>query len=186
MKSIRPSGFYIIRKPSRPINIILDFFDQTQNTCCEVALKSIFEEKYLQEAMYVTSQSLFHEFQGWIRNNNPVKKDRLKSTLLKYLIRTSSRATPFGMFSGCLSIGRFSSSTEIHFNNYEPYTKYRRLNVECLCRMSRSIISLPNIKYQIKFYPNNSLYRIANKYRYTYCLESQPRSKGWKNNSSNY
>lgn len=128
-----------------------------------------FEAKILnpqvQEAIYIASPVLYSELQkyvaGTITNKN--EKQRIESSLYKYISRMSSRCTPFGLFAGC-SIGRIANDkVNIVLSEHNRYT---RLDMFFLCTLSQKLSKLPDIREKVKYYPNSTLYPIGKKYRY--------------------
>src|ERR1700749_538327 len=54
------------------------------------------------ESLYIASPVVYDECIKWKQNDSNTKKiEKLTATVLKYYLRSSSRSTPFGLFSGC-------------------------------------------------------------------------------------
>lgn len=85
----------------------------------EITADELFEfYKYtplFQEAIAVASCSLYESLSRHIDNKQ--EREKLFPSLLKYFLRMSSRATPFGLFSA-IGWGEFSESSELYF----PYS----------------------------------------------------------------
>jgi hypothetical protein len=73
------------------------------------------------------------------------------------------RCTPFGLFAGC-SVGEVGNTTKIVLDSL--IKKHIRLDMYYLCALSQVLAQSPDVKNQIIYYPNTSLYRTGNKYRY--------------------
>lgn len=132
------------------------------------------------EALFLASRDLYDAFQR-IQNGNfddmSVKTNR---SLLKYYIRMSSRCTPFGLFAGC-GIGKIDnekdSSSEIMLNDFTKYKSFTRIDTDYLVKLSQKLSSNQTISEKILFYPNNSLYKIGNYYRYVEAQYSDNKGK---------
>ncbi|MCC0632495.1 thiopeptide-type bacteriocin biosynthesis protein [Clostridioides sp. ZZV15-6388] len=92
---------FMVRTPSLPINIYtaLDGYynENVENLIQEYNLYNFFEENLL-----VSSRNLYDSFEKYTikKEEGKIKKIKnYKESLLKYIIRSSSRPTPFGGFS---------------------------------------------------------------------------------------
>ncbi len=168
MYAMQPSGFYVFRRPLLPVDALFGFLSRTTAGQYEEELRHIFGQPHLQEAICLASPALFNSLGQWLRGENVAGKEKLLKTLFKYLLRASTRCTPYGMFAGCTTAGHFADHTRVGMNLSQPYTKYARLDMDYVAGLARSIASHPDVQSQIKYFPNESLYRVGKKYRYTY------------------
>nr|WKN34031.1 lantibiotic dehydratase [Tunicatimonas sp. TK19036] len=169
MKCIRPFGFYVFRKPLLPVDGLFNFLDQSSHRePIAPLLRTIFSKPELQEAIYYASPYLYEQLQQWLQNPAFPRKEAFQATLLKYLIRASTRSTPYGMFAGCLSPGQFGASTKITFNEQRPFTKYNRLHIKWVALIQEQFSHHPKLYSKLSFFPNDSLYQYGSKYRYIY------------------
>jgi hypothetical protein len=128
-----------------------------------------FKEKILnpqvQDAIYIASPVLYAELQKYLADaiTNNDEKQRIESSLYKYIGRMSSRCTPFGLFAGC-SVGKITDDkTNIILKDFNRHT---RLDMFFLCALSQELSKLPDIRENTKYYPNTTLYPSGKKYRY--------------------
>lgn len=158
--------FYLLRTPFLPLNF-LEQFDGLAHPQLNDKLKSIFTDPWLQEAIYVASPELYQEFQKWQQGSLTDKKEvnKLVLSLFRYLLRMCSRCTPYGLFAGC-ALGEFGTATQITLAHPSQYKKHCRLDMNYVAELVAMISQIPGIQDQLKYYPNNSLYKVANKYRY--------------------
>jgi len=78
----------------------------------------------------------------------------------------SHRCTPFGLFAG-ISTGNVSNNTSrIELETTENYKRKTKLDMNYLCSLVQELEKLPQIRNLIDYYPNTSIYRINNQYRY--------------------
>lgn len=99
--------------------------------------------------------------------------EKTKLSLKKYTQRASTRCTPFGLFAGC-GVGKWGITNEIKKQHRFRHT---RLDMNVVCEIASLLTSHPLIKMYLTYYTNNSLYRVANKYRYVeYSLQKKSRN----------
>ncbi len=168
MKLKNPYTFFdkfCLRTPLLPLNF---YYDLTKNKdiTTEVFV-DLWKNDEIKEAIFLASPELFAEIEKWLsgRLNDVKKAKRLESSLLKYLSRMSSRCTPFGLFAGC-SIGAFGDETMIVLDDYRKNHRQTRFDMNFLVALSQKLAKEEVIKNQLLWYPNNSLYKIGDQYRY--------------------
>ena len=148
MKKLREYSFFpsvFFRTPLYPYNFCFN--------------KDHLEDVFL-EGLYIASPDLFQEV---------LKKkteEKIDISLEKYCSRTRTRPTPFGLFAGC-SIGSINGThTHIQLVPVNNYQRITRLDMLYIYELIQCIEKQEHILFQLTFYPNNSLYEIANEYRY--------------------
>src|SRR2546423_10416900 len=116
--------FYLVRTPFLPVNV-LEQFDGGSHTDLNERLKEIFARPYLQEAIYIASPELYQEFQKWQQGNLTDKKevDKLLLSLFRYLLRMTTRCTPYGLFAGC-AVGEIGETSQIQLAHPDQYKKH--------------------------------------------------------------
>lgn len=168
MKLKNPYTFfdqYCLRTPILP----LDFYynvTKEKNITTDI-FADIWKDDIIREAIFLASPELFSEIEKWLSGNlkDTKKQKRLEVSLLKYISRMSSRCTPFGLFAGC-SIGNFAETTDIELGNYNLYKRQTRFDMNFLVAFSQKLAKEKAIKKQLLWYPNSSIYRIGDQYRY--------------------
>jgi len=166
---------YILRTPiiafnSRSNILKLDGFDRQ-------SIKSLFYDVVLSETLYIASPELYEETTKCVLDQSTNKKDEAKliDSLIKYLSRIETRATPFGLFAGC-EVGILSEKSEIRLSPIERFKRHTRLDMNFLCALSSDIMHIPEVRKKLKYFPNSSLYSIGNSYRYVeYIFEKTKR-----------
>ena len=173
------NDFYLLRMPVVSVENILSLNKDLKEKPLEICMKEIFSQSFYQEAIYVASPELFQEFQKWqdgtLTNEKEVSK--LTISLYKYYVRMCSRCTPYGLFAGS-ALGSISEkSTEISFDEFQKYHKHSRLDMNYVAELTEYITNIPEVKSQLKYYLNSSLYKVGNAYRYAqYRLKNKHRS----------
>lgn len=163
--SYKPFNKYVLRAPLYSFSFYKDLTKDF--TVTDEKIKSICEDKLVKEALFLATPVLFFEIEKWLDNKIVDKKEieKIKYSILKYVSRMSSRCTPFGLFSGT-SVGCFSQETEIKLNVKYKNERNTRLDMNYLVALSKDLIKQKNIRNQVLFYPNSSIYEVGNQIRY--------------------
>lgn len=128
------------------------------------ALNTVFSE-----ALYLSTPILYDEYKKHILKPFEEEKrlKKLKVSIYKYESRASQRCTPFGLFAG-LSIGNWKDNNSIVLNSdvSETLTRCTRLDMNVLSLLVQELCKLELVKSQLKFFPNTSIYKVGENYRY--------------------
>ncbi|MDP6958520.1 MAG: lantibiotic dehydratase, partial [Planctomycetota bacterium] len=89
------------------------------------------ERPEIREAVYVASPSLESGLDFWRRAPESKKGRKVERSLLSYLLRMSSRSTPFGLFAGC-SVGRVGGRTSLRLDGIEECRRRTHLDMTFL------------------------------------------------------
>ena len=155
---------YILRTPLLPINF---FFELTKDTVLsQDTLRNVCKENHIKEALFLASPTLYEAFEKWLDGKaSPSDSERMTHSILKYLSRMSSRCTPFGLFAGT-AVGSYGEQTDIVLKNTIENKRHTRLDMNYLVALSQDIVKDPNIREQLAFYPNTSIYKAGEQLRY--------------------
>lgn len=160
---------FILRTPLYPFDFIKNLVNKPE--IADHELNAICNKPLVQKAIYLASPHLFAEMNKWLRGDfGTGKKDlknlhKLKSGLIRYLLRMSTRCTPFGLFAG-FSTGSFGNHTSISLFEQEKNISHTRLDMNYLCALAQDLSKMEAIKAGLKFFPNSSIYSIAGRVRY--------------------
>lgn len=147
----------VLRAPNLPFN---------NNITKDYILNSI-KNKTIQEAIYIASPSLYFQLKKWEEiNYDPKYKDSQKIfiSMYKYLSRMSTRPTPYGLFAGCGIVNWGNDTNLIKLNDFSKTT---RIDYDYINAFLNKILKETEVIKLSKFYSNNSLYKLGEKYRYT-------------------
>jgi len=156
---------YVLRTPVLPHSF---FRTLTKNTIIsDDSLKKACQNKIIMEAIFLASPSLYGELRRWLKGEITEAKEAKKIvySTLKYLSRMSSRCTPFGLFAGT-AVGSFGESTNIELKHFSDFQRHTRLDMNYLVALSQDLVKNENIRGQLLFYPNSSIYHIGRQLRY--------------------
>lgn len=157
---ITVKDFYLVRTPFQSIQF-LDQFEQIDMAGLPAKLKSLFQDPAMQEAIYIASPELYQELIKWLQGGTGSEK--MCMALYRYVLRMSTRCTPYGLFAGCAT-GHFSTATAIELGH--QHKKHCRLDMNYVAELAAMITQLPAIKVQLRYFPNNSIYPVADTFRY--------------------
>ncbi|GFD91490.1 hypothetical protein KUL156_49490 [Alteromonas sp. KUL156] len=144
----------------------------------ETDFRNLLQNKIFREALFLASPELVVQIQKWENQEilDKKKKESLELTILKYFTRITTRCTPFGLFASC-SQGSFSDKTSIQLAAIEDYKRITRFDTTFLAELSLELIKKDEIRKQLLFFPNSSLYKVGEHYRYVeYVIQNKKRA----------
>jgi hypothetical protein len=114
-----PLDWTLLRAPVLPVEAYLALCDPPPTACDIVAS---LDDPIIRTAVAVASRDLL---EAVLRNgSNPDRLERSASKLLRYLVRMSTRATPFGLFAG-VGLAEVGESTNLRIQDAVPRTRAR-------------------------------------------------------------
>jgi lantibiotic biosynthesis protein len=165
---LQHNGFYLLRTPLLSPEDLAGFnreADENPGNFIQNILQQ-FDNDLLQEALYIASPALYHEYQRLkpmpAGNEKALKKIAL--TLYKYFIRMCTRATPYGLFAG-YGMGHTAETTDIRFSN-DFLLRQSRLDCFCISEIVLQLLQDTAARAAVLFYPNNTIYKTSQGYRY--------------------
>lgn len=155
----QPFEKFVYRLPAFSVNRLMKFFDT------EETLSGWFAGERIMETIYVGSPDLYNELQKLINGEikEEDKKRKIETSLVKYLSRMSTRCTPFGLFATC-SVGKIDATTQFEITN--EIGRCTRLDMYYLCGLAQFLERLPDIRREVRYYSNNTLYKVGKCMRY--------------------
>jgi thiopeptide-type bacteriocin biosynthesis protein len=128
-------------------------------------LRELLERPEIAEAVFLASPSLADGLAGWQADPASKKGRRAECALVRYFLRMTARATPFGLFAGC-SVGRLGGSTRLRLAPRAAYRRHTRLDMDYLFALAEDLGRDPALRAELLYRPNSSLYRGAGRWRY--------------------
>lgn len=114
------------------------------------------------EGLFLSSPELWSEYLK-LESLDEKEKIKLQKSLLKYHIRSCARCTPYATFAGSYVVD-LADNTNLSLN--QQVHKYVRIDMNFLSVITNYIASIPEVKIQLKLMVNNSVYKLADAYRY--------------------
>ncbi len=134
-----PASFFMLRAPALPIE---NFFQLSEKKDLE---ECFFSNEDIKEAILIASPQLYRAL---LKEKNFKQKKQIKSSLLKYISRMSTRSTPFGLFS-FVALGFWDKSTNgfFEFNKLKKRVRvdmqWLYLVIDMLCKEPKNFAILP-------------------------------------------
>ncbi|WKD85074.1 Nisin biosynthesis protein NisB [Polaribacter huanghezhanensis] len=167
---------YCLRTPLFSISFIQNIYKK--NSIEDEDYFELLKNKLFVEAIFLASPDLYFQIKKWKTGalKDFKKTEKLKISILKYATRISTRCTPFGLFATC-SVGEFSKEIKIELNPIQDYQRITRFDMSFLSLLVNELLKDNQVKERLKFYPNTSLYKVGDHYRYIeYTLKDNKRS----------
>ncbi|OKO95291.1 lantibiotic dehydratase [Geobacillus proteiniphilus] len=130
---------FMIRTPVLSVDNYLRFFDQklTEGEMKEHLLE-ICHNPVFRESILVASKSLYNKMIDFCNGKEIKKYDYFLKAIHKYLIRISTRPTPFGLFAG-VDFGKYTDeNTSIRYGK-NKYKKFARPDLEWLMKIVKKL-----------------------------------------------
>lgn len=154
-----PFDHFVVRTPTFSSDLLKTGLNN------EFALNKFINNEIFEEAIFISSMSLYREMHKFINGDirSGKKDDKLVQTLYKYATRISTRCTPYGLFA-CCSVGKI----DINSNYKIEKDIYRDIKLDAIIinKISTRLQNDQLIKYNILYYPNTTIYRIGARLRY--------------------
>ncbi|MBV8327462.1 lantibiotic dehydratase [Chryseobacterium sp.] len=159
-KSFKNFQRYIIRKPSFSYDIL--FIDSHKTKPLQDVVRDLLEDDFFMASIYWSSPELYKTVQSYKKGElKESKKEKLLASLTKYALRASTRATPYGTFAG---LGSIDLSEDHHTDQNK---RVARIDLLFLDELKKTIENDFRIKPYLMYAVNDSVYEIADSYRFT-------------------
>jgi thiopeptide-type bacteriocin biosynthesis protein len=159
---LKPFSHILFRCPVQSLNEAFQLSSET---------KTIFRE-----GLYLSSPEFWQAFQKRELLTGK-EKEKLELSFAKYWLRSSVRCTPYGTFAGSAMASISSHDTNIILASDETHRRNLRLDMNYMAEIVNALVQMPEVRDQILFIPNNSLYPTAASFRYAeYSINNNIRS----------
>ncbi len=166
MKKLRLLDFnrYIIRKPVFSFNTLFDEDGKTKDL--KELIIFFLNNDTFKSSIYWSSPELYYNMIKYCNNDlKEIKINKLENTLKKYIIRSTTRSVPYGIFAGVslAKVTNFSSSSNTFNNNeYVDCQIDRLFYSKLITKIEDNETIRENIKYKI----NTTIDLLYSKYRF--------------------
>ena len=141
-------------------------------------LRQLVDRREVYHALFIASPSLHLGIDRWKKDPDSKEGIQAERALVRYFTRMCSRATPFGLFSGC-SIGRISRCASDHpalqLKDRQFYKTTTRLDFDYHFALTDALNHDQEILKELRFSPNTSLHEAGGGWHY---VEATPNGLG--------
>ncbi|WP_159477363.1 lantibiotic dehydratase [Dyadobacter sp. 3J3] len=159
-------GLFMLRRPVIAVDQLEKFHHEFLQDRGSDVLKNWYKNNPIaQEAIYLASGVLYERYVRWINDEKVSESDKLEITLYKYLVRMSTRSTPYGLFA-LATTGIIGDGTDMQVSGQDVLIKHTRLDMECMIAVKEWLIRQQSVRMQLTLSVNSSLYSAGNDFRY--------------------
>lgn len=154
--------YFMLRIPILPVEMYIDAFVQKDIELQKLRengiehLAQLANNPVIREAIAVASLSLLKSLPN-IKGDNPRKMEQTIKGFLRYLLRMSTRPTPFGLCAG-VTYGVFGENTEITIDSLNCYRKRTRPDMEWLFKFIKDIEENIEVVKQLEVCTNSAVF----------------------------
>ncbi|MGN7175832.1 hypothetical protein BK139_07365 [Paenibacillus sp. FSL R5-0490] len=148
--------YFMLRSPLMPFQVYSEM-SSLEGEQAEEQLFQLMKNREIREAIYVSSPSLYHSLIKLEKFSDSPKKNQLIKSALKYLIRMSTRPTPFGLCSG-VEAGRIGDKTDLVIPDNRQFKKRARPDMEWLLKAISILEEEDEVLLRLQVMRNHSLY----------------------------
>ncbi|WP_144510537.1 lantibiotic dehydratase [Bacillus sp. FJAT-22090] len=170
--TFQPLNFFMVRSPLLSLNFYHNLFSDSSDNPLDYSkvvsnIKNFSTTSFIQEAILVSSGSLYNSIANWESITDPKRDKKIIHSLNRYLIRMSTRPTPFGLFSG-ISYGSFDNSTSFNIGNIKEHQKRTRPDMAWLLSIISKLETEPTVIEQLRIHKNSITYSSGSRYKNPY------------------
>lgn len=130
----KPLDTFMMRTPILPFSYYEKLSSGNGNGYEVDKLLDAIKDSVVKEAITVTSLDLASSLNKLKKDISEKEKEKALNSLIKYLIRMSTRTTPFGLFSG-VTTGHFGDKTDINVKDNSTFIKRTRPDTQWLFKV---------------------------------------------------
>lgn len=163
--------FFMLRTPVFTYDKYLEFckINDYSHEMIEKLL-TIAKNKDLLEPIAFASPSLYKSILKLDTQKDPKKINQTVNNFIKYLIRMTTRPTPFGMFSG-VDVGTFKDTSSIVLDDHKYFKKHIRPDMEWIMTLISKIEKDTNFLMQLNVRVNSMVDIVGNRVTIPYTPE---------------
>ncbi|PEY41353.1 hypothetical protein CN354_05945 [Bacillus cereus] len=168
--------FFMLRIPLLSIDDIgiLSDSNHTYERYMETLI-NLSKDPIIREAILVGSPSLFWALPNLSNSNDTRKRDQAIKGFVRYLLRMTTRSTPYGLFAG-VGHGLFKQDTKLVLGS--NHKKRTRPDMEWLLALVKNIEADENILKQLKVTSSSSVYKHGNRMKLPYTMNKKNSNSG--------
>lgn len=165
--------YFMLRVPLLSMTCYQDVFQHKEEnkeiitTKMMEKLVMLSTDPLIREAIGSTSRSLLHSMDKLAIQKELPKGKQTAISFVKYLIRMSTRATPFGLLAG-VTAGTFGEKTQVELENLTQYGKRTRPDMEWLMEFINQLEQRIEVVEQVKVATNSAIFQSGNRLEIPY------------------
>ena len=136
-------------------------FDTLERCGTLAGLRALLDDASVIEAVRFASPELAAPLASWQRGGEPPAA--VVRAFARYVTRMAGRATPFGLFAG-VAVGAVGEATRLELGT--AHRRHARPSVESLVALCDELSRDPEVRAQLRYATNTSLYHAAGRWRY--------------------
>ncbi|MGK5509331.1 lantibiotic dehydratase [Brevibacillus formosus] len=170
----RTMDFFMLRTPLLPIHMFLELCQS------DWRLDKLDPRKQaiIRECIAVASPSLLESLNK-LEQADREQLEQASRSCLRYGIRMSTRATPFGLFSG-VACGHFDTHTQLIVNKIEQHKKRSRPDMEWLLKIVQSLEGNLDVVRQLHIQTNTMYEVVGNRVSLPYITRYGQKHNGYE------
>ncbi|MGG1329662.1 lantibiotic dehydratase [Bacillus tropicus] len=154
-----PLSFFMVRSPLLPMDFYNDIFNSSKEELLSLEetisqIKKLAKDPFVQEAIFVSSNSLYASMIDWENIDDEKRSNQILQSLNKYLIRMSTRPTPFGLCSG-VTYGTLDTNTSLTFDIPGSHKKRARPDMAWILSLIHKLETDTSVLKQLKVHTNS-------------------------------
>ncbi|QUI21681.1 lantibiotic dehydratase [Vallitalea pronyensis] len=157
----RVLDFFILRTPILPIDVFEQELTAFKGSILEVLQKQM-QNPVIREAIAVSSISLLDALTHLSVDSPKRKREQVTKAFLRYLIRMSTRPTPFGLFSG-VTYGEYGDAYRVTLKSSAYHKKRTRPDMDWIFKIIAQLEGDPKIISQLSVLGNTMAYEVGNR-----------------------
>ena len=166
---INSDKFFVIRTPRMSVKTLFSLVPDKKST--QELIDSWISRKEVIEALYLASPSLVRRIEHWRKKPMSKQGKKVEQALLKYLIRMTTRPTPFGLFSG-ICTGSFDEETHLTIKSLRYDERFTRIDISYLNGVKEYLKKSQPVSDNLIYRPNPSHYYVGSQCRYIESYQS--------------
>jgi lantibiotic biosynthesis protein len=134
-------------------------------TILRTRLRSLVKHPAVQSALYIGSPNLFAKLGPWLDGDESERACSVEPAIVRYMMRTAGRATPFGLFAGT-SIGTIDQHISLAVSPMKEHVRHTRIDAEYVFELADELSRNPALLPDIRFKVTTALYNAGGRLRY--------------------
>jgi lantibiotic biosynthesis protein len=176
-------GFFVLRSPLLAYGRLTEFFGHdpevpahdtipvndheymSRKEVSGLALLGLLDDPAIKEALWLASPGLVGRLSDETFVRGGSRYAETLTTLYKYLLRMTTRCTPFGLFASC-TYGRIAEQTQFDIANSVVLNRVTRLDVAYLYSLVSTLNADKSLRKYFRYRQNSSIYSVGERVHY--------------------